>query len=92
MLMEDKITFAPDGEHLMRIRQPLRYEGFTVTAIKKDYGRYEKSELSGTEYLDFEANDGEEISMPVKSWKAFLKELKEAAKVLGVDLDEADPA
>ena len=92
MKQNEKIVFAPDGEHIMKIQQPLRYEGFTVTAIKRDYGRYERSELSGTEYLDFEANDGEEISMPVESWKAFLKELKEAAKVLGVDLNETDPS
>ena len=73
-------------EPVRKVTKPLAYDGFTVTAIKRDYGRYARDTFNGTEYLDYETNDGEEISMPVETWKEFLKELYLAAKVLGVEL------
>ena len=73
-------------EPVRKITKPLTYDGFTVNAIKRDYGRYAIDTFNGTEYLDYETNDGEEISMPVEAWKEFLKELYLAAKVLGVEL------
>ena len=89
---ETRYTFAPDGEHLQKITEPLRYDGFTVSAIRKDFGRYSRDTFNKTEYLDYESNDGEEISMPVEAWRSFLKELYSAARVLGVDLDEKNPS
>ena len=89
---ETRYTFAPDGEHLQKITEPLKYDGFTVSAIRKDFGRYSRDTFNKTEYLDYESNDGDEISMPVEAWRRFLKELYSAARVLGVDLDEKSPS
>ena len=82
-------------ESMMKFPKMPNLSGFTVTAIKGDYGRYARDTFNGTEYLDYETCDGEEISMPVEAWNAFLKELKEAAGVLGVPLNdtyETDPS
>lgn len=78
--------FAEDGVHLKKVTKPLAYDGFDVTAIKGEFGRYGRDTFNGTEYFDFETNDGEEISMPVEAWKDFLTEVFQAAKVLGVEL------
>jgi hypothetical protein len=57
-----------------------------VHAIKGDYGRYSRSSCSGTDYIDFTSNNGEELSMPISALKDFLEELNRAANVLGVEL------
>ena len=79
--------FGEDGyKPLPKITAPLKYDDFTVQAIKGDYGRYSRSSCSGTDYLDFTSNNGEELSMPISAWRDFLEELNRAAKVLGVEL------
>ena len=37
-------------------------------------------------YIDYENNEGDELSMTVEQWRNFLDELKRAARVLGVEL------
>ena len=69
-----------------KITEPLNYDGFAVQAINGDYGRYSRSSCSGTDYIDFTSNNGEELSMPISAWKDFLEELNRAANVLGVEL------
>lgn len=86
MKPEPKVVFSEDGTHLRKITQPLRYEGFTVDAVRGDFGRYARDTFNGKDYFDYESAEGEELSMPVEAWKEFLAELKKAAAVLGVEL------
>ena len=79
-------------ESMAKFPKPLDYGGFTVTAVRKEFGQYFCNECCGTVYLDFETNDGEEISLPVEAWKNLLKEIMDAAAILGVDLNETDPS
>lgn len=69
-----------------KIRKPVNYDGFTVRAVQGIYGRYFYDKTSIGEYIDFENNDGDEISMTIDNWKMFIAELKHAAEVLGVEL------
>ena len=84
---ETAIRFAPDGEHLQKITQPLKYGDFVVRSIEGLYGRYDRDFFNGHDYIDFTTKDGDELHMTVEHWKAFILELNQAAKVLGVDLD-----
>ena len=74
-------------EHL-EIKNPLQYEEFTVREVEGLFGRYRRSDVSAT-YIDFENAEGcvDVMSYTVKQWNAFMKELKRAAQVLGVQLD-----
>ena len=81
------MRFAPDGEHLEKISKPLQYEDFTVRAVEGTFGRYGRDTVNGVDYIDFESKEGDELHMRIDGWRNFISELKEAAKVLGVDLD-----
>lgn len=74
-------------EHL-EIKNPLQYEEFTVREVEGLFGRYRRSDVGAT-YIDFENAEGcvDVMSYTVKQWNAFMKELKRAAQVLGVQLD-----
>lgn len=68
-----------------KITKPVNYDGFTVRAVTGSFGTYHYSE-SRSAYIDYEDNDGEELSMTVEQWRAFLDELRRAALILGVEL------
>ena len=92
-LLNDKVKkpgtdmrFAPDGEHLEKINKPLQYEDFTVRAVEGTFGRYGRDTVNGVDYIDFESKEGDELHMRIDGWRNFISELKEAAKVLGVEL------
>lgn len=68
------------------INGAVNYDGFTVRAVQGVYGRYFYDKTSMGEYIDFENNDGDELSMTVDNWQMFVAELKHAAAVLGVEL------
>ena len=68
------------------ITSAVNYDGFTVRAVQGVYGRYFYDKTSMGEYIDFENNDGDELSMTVNNWRAFIAELNHAAAVLGVEL------
>lgn len=68
------------------INGAVNYDGFTVRAVQGVYGRYFYDKTSVGEYIDFENNDGDELSMTVDNWRMFVAELKHAAAVLGVEL------
>ena len=72
-------------ENRSPITKPIGYEGFTVRAVQGSFGRYSYSETR-TAYIDYENNDGDELSMTLEQWRAFLDELRRAALVLGVEL------
>lgn len=82
------VRFAPDGEHLEKINKPLQYEDFTVRAVEGVFGRYAWDIFNGADYIDFESKEGDELHMRIDGWKNFIGEMKRAAKVLGVDLDD----
>ena len=82
------VRFAPDGEHLEKINKPLQYEDFTVRAVEGVFGRYARDIFNGADYIDFESKEGDELHMKIDGWKNFIGEMKRAAKVLGVDLDD----
>ena len=72
---------------VQKITKPVVYGGMTVREVEGDYGRYRRSDVSGTTYIDFEfAERLDVMSLPVDSWKAFVRELSGAAKILGVEL------
>ena len=68
------------------ITSAVNYDGFTVRAVQGIYGKYFYDKTSMGEYIDFENNDGDELSMTVDNWRMFIAELKHAAAVLGVEL------
>ena len=68
-----------------RITKPVNYDGFKVRAVSGVFGRYSYSEARSA-YIDYENNDGDELSMTLEQWRGFLDELHRAALVLGVEL------
>jgi hypothetical protein len=66
------------------ITKPLCYGGKTAIGWKGDFGRYIYDDRSG--YFDYESNDGEEISMPVDAWKAWMNEIRDIWQLMGVEL------
>ena len=74
-------------ERPSKIAKPLAYGGFTVRAIEGTFGKFSAYELGKDKYFNYESADGhEELDMTIDQWKAFIKELREAAAVLGVEL------
>ena len=68
-----------------KITKPVVFDGFTIRAVSGVYGRYSYSETRSA-YIDYENNDGDELSMTLEQWRGFLDELKHAARVMGVEL------
>ena len=70
-----------------KITQPVVYDGMTVREIEGGFGRYRRSDVHGSIYLDFEQTVGADvISLTVEQWRSFRKELERAAAILGVEL------
>jgi hypothetical protein len=70
-----------------KITQPVVYNGMTVREIEGGFGRYRRSDVHGSIYIDFEYTEGADvISLTVEQWRRFLEELDNAAKILGVSL------
>ena len=68
-----------------KITKPVVFDGFTIRAVSGVYGRYSYSETRSA-YIDYEDNDGNELSMTLEQWRGFLDELNHAARVMGVEL------
>ena len=67
-----------------KINQPLMHSGKKAVGWEGDFGVYIYDRKHG--YIDYESNDGEEISMPVDAWREWLKEIVEIAQLMGVEL------
>lgn len=68
-----------------KITKPVNYDGFDVTAIRHHaYGELYRDEKYNR--IDWRTPDGEEVSMKPEGWKAFIKDLPRALRVLGVDI------
>ena len=80
-----KAVEEQDDAETESISAPLRFEDFTVTEIRRNFGRYRRSDIHGTIYIDFEAMDGGDVmSYTLDQWSEFIRELKRGAQVLGV--------
>lgn len=70
-----------------KITQPVVYESMTVREVEGGFGRYRRSDVHGSTYIDFEYTEGMDvISLTVDQWRSFMAELDKAAKILGVTL------
>lgn len=67
-----------------KITQPLMHSGKKAIGWEGDFGNYIYDRKHG--YIDYESNDGEEISMPVDSWREWWKEIREVWQLMGVEL------
>ena len=67
-----------------KIDKPLMHSGKKAIGWEGDFGTYIYDRKQG--YIDYESNDGEEMSMPVDAWREWLKEIHEVAQLMGVDL------
>ena len=71
----------------LKIRNTLQYEEFTVREVEGLFGRYRRSDIGQVTYIDFEPPECVDvISNTLTQWSSFMKELKRAAQVLGVEL------
>lgn len=77
----EKIDVVPQKP---KITAPLMHSGKTAVAWAGDFGEYHYSRKHG--YFDFNGDDGTEMSMPVESWREWLKELHVVSQLLGVEL------
>lgn len=70
-----------------KITQPVVYDGMTVREIEGGFGRYRRSDVHGSIYIDFEYTEGVDvISLTDKQWRSFMVELIHASQILGVEL------
>jgi len=67
-----------------KITKPLMHSGKTAIGWEGAFGTYIYDRKHG--YIDYESNDGEEMSMPVDAWKDWMEEIREVAALLGVEL------
>ena len=69
-----------------KVTKPLMHSGLTACGWRGEFGSYIRDEKQ--DFLDADLYEGDLISMKVEDWKRFLKELYDAAALLGVDLHE----
>ena len=69
-----------------KITKPLSYDGFHVRGIEGEFGTYIYSETNSAKYIDYDSKDDEQLSMTIEQWREFVRELKRAFAVLGVEL------
>jgi hypothetical protein len=62
------------------------HSGLTACGWRGEFGSYIRDEKQ--DFLDADLYEGDLISMKIEDWKRFLKELYDAAALLGVDLHE----
>ena len=78
------VSVAPDLPK--KITKPLMHSGLTACGWRGEFGSYIRDEKQ--DFLDADLYEGDLISMKIEDWKRFLKELYDAAALLGVDLHE----
>lgn len=82
-----KVVTVTKVEAVPEITRPVVYDGMTVREIEGGFGRYRRSDVNGSIYIDFEYTEGADVmSLTVKQWRSFLVEMDNAAKILGVEL------
>ena len=70
-----------------KITKPVVFDNMTIREVEGGFGRYRRSDVHDSTYIDFEYTDGcDTISLTVEQWRGFRKELERAAAILGVEL------
>ena len=70
-----------------KITQPVVYDDMTVREVEGLFGRYRRSDVNGSTYIDFEYTECMDvISLTLEQWRSFRKEQERAAAILGVEL------
>lgn len=82
----DEFAEPEAEEPEQKITQPVMFMGKTIVGIKGKFGEYHRGETREGTWIDFESDGGDELSMTVDKWRLFLKDLKESAAILGVEL------
>lgn len=77
-----QVTEVPEKQP--KITKPLMHSGKKAIGWEGDFGTYIYDRRHG--YIDYEGNDGDEISLTVEGWKNWLIEVREVAQLLGVEL------
>lgn len=67
--------------------RPLEILGMTVTGVGGKTGFFQLHDTRGGRYISFDTQDGDNLYMSIRDWKDFMKELKRAAGIFGIDLD-----
>ena len=76
-----------DKQEELKVFQPVKYDGMTVREIEGGFGRYRRSDVHDSTYIDFEYTEGADvISLTDKQWRCLMEELIHAAEILGVSL------
>ena len=84
---EPKAVTVAKVEEVPKICQPVKYSGMIIRELEGGFGRYRRSDVHGSIYIDFEYTEGSDvISLTVEQWRKFLEDLNNAAEVLGVSL------
>ena len=76
-----QVTEVPEKQ---KITKPLMHSGKKAIGWEGDFGTYIYDRRHG--YLDYENNDGDEMSMTVEAWRSWLVEFRDVAQLLGVEL------
>lgn len=71
---------SEDLTRVSSITKPVNYDGFEITGLKTDYGRFQ---VSNNGYLFFGA-DKDELEMPLEIWRKFAKDLPRVMAILGI--------
>ena len=75
---------APEEQ---KITKPVVFDNMTIREVEGGFGRYRRSDVHGSIYLDFEQTDGADvISLTVNQWRSLREELNRAAAILVVEL------
>lgn len=77
----EKVDVVPQKS---KITGPIIVNGKTATAWSGDFGEYHYSRKH--QYLDYNGDDGTEISMPLEAWQKWLEEIHVMGQNLGVEL------
>ena len=78
-------TVSVESEEPKKIDKPVVYAGMTVREVEGSFGRYRRSDVNGTIYMDFEyAEAMDTISLTIEQWGRFRNEMLKAAEILGV--------
>ena len=67
-----------------KITKPLMHSGLKAVGWGGEFGKYIYDEKNG--FLDVDMVDGDLISMKIEEWQRFLKELRDAAALMGAEL------
>ena len=83
----DEMGLKTNKPEKPKIMQPVNYDGMMVREVEGLFGRYRRTDIGSATYIDYESKDGaDELSMTVEHWKAFIVEILDAGRILGVEL------